>query len=206
MLLSDGKWYAVLPDVAQAQESPVSKYTVAWINSDSAELRVTLGEVLPTYVDFIYNEDSAFYTMPTDYMKYVYATLYDNKFFKWFGIIENIGFQKDSILKEGYVFERHPDTALYFYKDNYAHEDDTIRVVYIRTMTTGDTLEVQFFGMATALVALSDSLEVPLNLEPFIIDEAIIYYHDALRDHPTAKSKWEILRTDMGLLKPQGQQ
>jgi hypothetical protein len=202
MLLSAGKWYAVAPDVPQAQESPVSKYTIAWINPDSAELRISLGEVIQTYTDMIYNEDSAFYTLPVDYMKYGYVTYWSSEYYRWYAVYDNVGFQKDTTVKNGYVFQKHPDTALYFYKDELAVDEDTIRLSYVRTMTVGDTIEVQYIGDATLLVALSDVLDVPGNLEPFVIDEAIIYYHDRLRDEEKVKNKWQILRTDMGLLKP----
>jgi len=205
MLLSDSKWYAILPNVTQTEKSPVSKYSIAWINPDSAELRITLGEVVSTHTDLVYNEDSAYYTLPPDYMKYVYATHFSNSTYRWHAIYENIGFQKDTTVKNGYVFEKTPDTALYYYKDNYALEGDTIRIVYIRTMKAGDTIEVEYYAESTPLVDLTDTLDVPLNLEPYIIEEAIIYYHEALKNYVTAKSDWEKLRMDMGILKPQSQ-
>jgi hypothetical protein len=203
-LKSDGDWYPMYPNIPETKESKVSKYGVSWVSPDTAKMRVIPGEVVATYIDFVFSEDSTFYIMPSNYKSYLYATYWVTATSRWWPIFENVGFNKDTTAKNGFVFEKHPDTNLYLFKGTLAVDEDTIRIAYMRSIDSGDTIEVQYYGTAIPLDSAGATSEVPSNLEGFLLQEMYYYYLRSLKEYNAGNSEWEKLRIDMGLLKPKG--
>jgi hypothetical protein len=80
-------------------------------------------------------------------------------------------------------------------------EDDTIRVFYYRTAKTGDSVRVLYHARAAKMDSLADTTDFPSEMEPFVLDEAVNYYYEALRAFNVQQALYQQSRIDLGIIK-----
>jgi hypothetical protein len=137
----------------------------------------------------IIHDESTDYTLNTDFVRLkgvVVKAANDN--YNWKPMFPNPYFAADTNVINGYVDWQDPDTARLYIRGP-LWLDDTIRVSYLAT--------------ANALDSTTITCEVPKRLQTQLIEEAIRFYLYSGNRFGEASTKWQQLRTDMGLLQRQ---
>jgi len=179
--------FRILTDEDTTRGSLVTDSEVLVYLDNAQDKIVRIGGYLKKSTDVICSNDSNSYGLPLAFRRLDGIVVFAmNEGFKWTKVFNNPFFMVDTTVYQYYISWSHPDSAKIYFKGDF-WEGDTIRVSY-----TGD---------AADLDTLTDTCEVPTDLQTFIIEEAIANYERAKRNHQVQWQTQTQVRRDMGILK-----
>jgi hypothetical protein len=160
---------------------------ITWFNLAQQKIS-TLSGFLKYKTDIVYGADTA-YPLPADFISKRGDVLgYSLSYERWTVLFENYQFKLDTNVFQYYIEWHHPDSAFIYFKNpvgsNEIEIDDTVRIYYD--------------ARTTDLSSLTDTINIPGQLEPFIIEEMLAYYEQAMKNYQALQLIWQMARTDMG--------
>ncbi len=180
-------------------DSNLMQYTLSWVDEDSAEIHLKFGITGTSQYDIEYSSDSTIYAMPSDFERIVEVLVLSEGI--WERALLNPYFVIDTTANSYFNIKQSNDTNYFYVKPGPMVDEDTIRIVYYRTILDGDSLRTLYFAGVADLVALTDTLPIALEMDGFIIDEALSYYEQFLKDIQAAQAIKQDNRSDMGIEK-----
>lgn len=158
-----------------------------WINLAQEKI-VTLGGYIPLSYDIELSvPDSLDYGLPSTYKRLRPAGAMYKKNNQWLGMFENPGFKKDTITASFFVEWDTQDSARIYVKGSYLENEDSVRVFYL--------------GRATWMDSTAAVCEVPGDLFPLMIEQALMYYEISNKRIDIESAIYQQTRTDMGIYK-----
>lgn len=200
LIKSKGQWYTVFDD-PQFMLSDTSKmrYSISWKNKYDAEIHLAFGNLVYDQADFSYSPDSVTYDLPDDFRQHIGVMVYRTGL--WLEAFQNPYFAIDSGAPSYFTVPDDSVGGTLYFRSKHMIYGDTVRVFYWRTAKTGDSIRVLYFARAEWMDDLSDTTEYPPENEPFVIEEAVKYYYQALRAFNVVQALFQQSRIDMGILK-----
>lgn len=179
--------FRILTDEDTTKGSLVTNTEIVVFLNRGQDKIVRLGGYLKKSTDVICSDDSNSYGLPLTFRRLDGIAVFAmNENFNWTKVFNNPFFMIDTTVYQYYISWSHPDSARIYFKGDF-WEGDTIRVSY-----TGD---------ASDLDTLTDTCEVPTDLQAFIIEEAIANYYRSRKNFTAQQQSQNQTRLDMGLIK-----
>lgn len=211
------EWNPVVNNLGFVIDTNLFQYFIAWDDVDTA--RFYFHDMYkPRHISIIYNSDSIKYTLPVNFRILRGVAFYSSFNEGWSQALENPYFSKDTTATTYFIDYPNPDTAwMYFESQEVTDGDtirvwydglsmannDTIRIFYNRMIVSGDSVKVVYFATPGSLD--DDSTTFRIDYDPFIIEEAMLYYEQAKQNFQASQAIWQQIRIDLGLLRPQGE-
>jgi hypothetical protein len=173
------------PDSAYAFMSNTAKMNFIDMAQDKI---VRIGNFLQRRVDVTFSRDSLKYALPVNFKKVTGVTVWGTDSV-WYQVAMNQNFATETDLFQFFIAWANPDTAEIYLKGKQFYDGMTVRVFYLATAASLDTV--------------TDTCEVPDDLEVYIIEEAMSFYRQAMTDYGTAQAIYQQVRLDLGVLQPQ---
>ena len=194
------RWYDITGD-PQALDMSVVRSDSALTSGGTAQwsrVYLQIGGFVPRVVDVAWHEDSVSYKLPSDFRKMDGMMVRSNG--KWgdLTVMLNPLFLEDNDVVSYFVGQTHIDTASLYVRTKDLVEDDTMRVFYLAGPVAGDSVRISYFSQFTPMSADSVECLIDDDMEGFVIEEAVRYYFDAIRNWNGSQIMQQDVRQDIG--------
>lgn len=200
LIKSKGQWYTVFDDpMFKLDDTSKMRFSISWENKYDAEINIAFGNLIYDQTDFLYSPDSVAYDLPDDFRQEI-GVMVDRGGF-WFQAIENPYLAVDTGVPSYFAVPDDSVGGTFYFRAKNMVPNDTIRVFYWRTAKSGDSVRVLYYARADWMDDLTDTTQYPPENEPFVVEEAVKYYYQALRAFNVEQTLFQQSRIDMGVLK-----
>ena len=181
-----------LPDT-----SNLFQYRISWKNQDSAELLLLTGGFEPAVQEIIFSTGTYEYALDSTFERIIGAIIKTSG--DWQPILANPNFAKDTNVATYDIQYDSAKFAVLYVKYSDIFEGDTIKIFYQRMIKPGDTIRVDYLGIAASMDSNAATCEVPENLQNFIVEEAFALYYFAQKRFQEGNLIRAGIRRDMGI-------
>lgn len=192
------RWYDITGD------PQALSFSVTRVDTLTSRVYVQIGGFVPRLTKITYSEDSTSYGLPADFgrLTEIMARVPGD----WKPVVENPGFRLDTrettdAYATYYIAWKHADTAvLYIKSEDLVKVDDTLFVNYLAGPVSGDSIRISYYAQPTLMATDADSTCVlDDDLEGLVIEEAMGYYYNSIRDYTGGTQTWQQVRQDLGV-------
>lgn len=189
------RWYDITGD------PEALSFSVTRVDSLISRVYVQVGGFVPRLTKITYSEDSTSYRLPIDFGRLTLITVRVPG--DWKPVVENPGFRLDTReTTEAYatydIGWAHVDTAhLYLKSTDLVDGEDTLFVSYLAGPVTGDSLRISYYAQPPLMTATDSTCVLDDDLEGFVLEEAMNYYYEAIRDYQGSAQMRQNVRQDL---------
>lgn len=189
------RWYDITGD------PEALSFSVTRVDSLISRVYVQVGGFVPRRTLIAYSKDSTSYRLPADFGRLTEITARVPG--DWKPVVGNPGFKLDTReMTEAYATYHlawaHVDTAfLYVKSTDLVDGEDTLFVEYLAGPVTGDSIIISYYAQPPLMTSTDSTCVLDDDLEGFVLEEAMNYYYEAIRDYQGAAQMRQNVRQDL---------
>ena len=184
------RWYDITGD------PEALSFSVTRVDSLISRVYVQVGGFVSRRKNISFSENSASYLLPTDFGRVQGVMIRSSGI--WKPAIENPMFMVDTNVTQYWIAWGHVDSAFMYLRTDDLYDGDTVSVFYLAGPVTGDSLRISYYAQPPLMDGTDSTCVLDDDLEGFVLEEAMNYYYEAIRDYQGAAQMRQNVRQDLG--------